>query len=95
MYDVAVPQCIVCCDAALPSLCEKSRTVVHMAWNGWRTWYNICGGCIRLSWKDATKLEPECQSWEDIDDKCNEWSVRLLNSVARRHCIPENEVSWA
>ena len=95
MYDIDVPQCIVCCSSALPSLRETKRDVVHTSWNGCVTYYSICGGCIRLSWKDATKLEGVCQSWEDVDYKCKEWAERLLHDVARHLRVPEEEMRWA
>ncbi len=88
------PQCIACSGASRPSLREGPRDIVHKDCYGWMTYYSCCGACIRLSWKDATKLEGVCQSWDDVDQKCKEWGDRLLWEVAKCMRVPVLEVSW-
>ena len=45
---------------------------------------------MRIAWKDMIKLEPEIESWEDLDLRCKDFCEYVFYMVSRTlHALPE------
>ena len=93
--DAATTRCVECRSVAIRSCGERCRLLIHKDdLSGWLSYYTLCGACVRMSWRDAVKLEGTNECWQDMDFKCKEWSNQVLADVARRLRVREEECSW-
>ena len=82
------------CGPCQPSNVGSEMRVKCTYENGWITHGKICATCIRLFWRDHTKLEITPKNIVEIDMQCKEFIANLKEVLVRRWNIPTTGSLW-